>query len=388
MIKLLKNAEVYTPEYIGKKDILIADSKIAKIGDSIDIDESLATIIDLKGKKVVPGFIDSHVHICGGGGEGSFRSRTPEIQLTDMTTAGVTTVIGVLGTDGTTRTMTNLIAKAKGLKEEGVSAFVLTGSYEIPVRTLTGKVTDDIILIEEVIGCGELAVADHRSSHPTADELLRVASDTRLGGILSGKAGIIGVHMGDSHEVTDLLLEAIDKGAVPIKQFVPTHMNRNPYLFEAALKYGKRGGNLDFTTSTTPEFLADGEVKCGKATRLCLEAGIDISQITYTSDGQGSLPEYDAEGNFKGVKLGKCETLYEAVKEGMEEEKLKLEEIIKVITSNPATTFKLKGKGFIEEGFDADLVILDENLDIDSVLALGKVMVQNKVAIVKGTFEK
>lgn len=387
MIKLLKNAEVYAPEYIGKKDILIGGNKIAKIDDSIEIDDSLGKVIDLKGKKVVPGFIDSHVHICGGGGEGSFRSRTPEIQLTDMTTAGVTSVVGVLGTDGTTRTMTNLIAKAKGLKEEGVSAFVLTGSYEIPVRTLTGKVTDDIILIEEVIGCGELAIADHRSSHPTADELLRVASDTRLGGILSGKGGVIGVHMGDSPKVTDLLLEVIEKGALPIKQFVPTHMNRNPYLFEAAIKYGKRGGNLDFTTSTTPEFLADGEVKCGRATKLCLEAGIDISQITFTSDGQGSLPEYDSEGNFKGIKLGKCETLYEAVKKGIREENLKLEEIIKVITSNPATTFKLKGKGFIKEGFDADLVILDEDLEIDGVLALGKIMVENKVAIVKGAFE-
>jgi len=388
MIKLLKNAEVYTPKYIGKKDILIADKKIAKIENFIDINPNLATIIDLKGKIIVPGFIDSHVHICGGGGEGSFKSRTPEIQLTDMTTAGVTTVIGVLGTDGTTRTMTNLIAKAKGLKEEGVSAFALTGSYEIPVRTLTGKITDDIILIEEIIGCGELAVADHRSSHPTVDELLRVASDTRLGGILSGKAGIIGVHMGDSHEVTDLLLKVINKGVLPIKQFVPTHMNRNPYLFEAALKYGLRGGNLDFTTSTTPEFLADGEIECGKATKLCLDAGINISQITFTSDGQGSLPEYDQEGNFKGVKLGKCKTLYEAVKKGIIEENLRLEEIIKVITSNPATIFKLKGKGFIERGFDADLVILDKNLDIDSVFALGQIMVKNKVAVVKGTFEK
>jgi len=388
MIKLLKNAEVYTPKYIGKKDILIADKKIALIKDSIEINDEIATIIDLKGKKILPGFIDSHVHICGGGGEGSFKSRTPEIQLTDMTMAGVTTVIGVLGTDGTTRTMTNLIAKAKGLKEEGVSVYTLTGSYEIPVRTLTGKIVDDIILIEEIIGCGEIAVADHRSSHPTVDELLRVASDTRLGGILSGKAGIIGVHMGDSHEVTNLLLEAIEKGAVPIKQFVPTHMNRNPYLFESAIKYGKKGGYLDFTTSTTPEFLADGEVKCGKATKICLENGVDISQITFTSDGQGSLPEYDSHGNFKGVKLGQCMTLFEAVKEGLEEEGLELEEIIKVITSNPATIFKLKGKGFIKEGFDADFVILDENLNIDTVLALGQVMVKNKKPVVKGMFEK
>ena len=388
MIKLFKNAEVYSPEYIGKKDILIADRKIAKIEDFINIDENIGITIDLKGKKVVPGFIDSHVHICGGGGEGGFKSRTPEIQLTDMIKAGVTTVIGVLGTDGTTRTITNLIAKAKGLKEEGVSAYILTGSYEVPVRTLTGKIVDDIILIDEIIGCGEIAVADHRSSHPTVDELLRVASDTRLGGILSGKAGIIGIHMGDSYEVTDLLLKAIERGAVPIKQFVPTHMNRNPYLFEAAIKYGLKGGNLDFTTSTTPEYLSDGEVKCGKATRLCLEAGIDISQITFTSDGQGSLPEYDSEGNFKGVKLGQCKTLYEAIKEGMEEEKLELENIIKVITSNPATIFKLKGKGFIKVGFDADLVILDENLDIDGVVALGQLMVADKIAIVKGTFEK
>ncbi len=388
MLKVFKNARLYTPEYMGEKDILVAGSKIVKVGDCINIPEDLAKTYNLRGKKVVPGFIDSHVHICGGGGEGSFKSRTPEIQLTDMTTAGVTTVIGVLGTDGTTRTMTNLVAKAKGLKEEGVSAYILTGSYEIPVRTLTGKITDDIILIEEIIGCGEIALADHRSSHPSVEELLHVASDSRLGGILSGKGGIIGVHMGDSHKVTELLLEVINNSDIPIKQFVPTHMNRNPYLFQAAIEYGKKGGNLDFTTSTTPEFLADGEVKCGKAVRLCLEAGIDISQITFTSDGQGSLPEYDKEGNFKGVKLGKCDTLFEAVREGIVEEGLKLEEIIKVITSNPATIFKLKNKGFIKETFDADFVILDDNLDIDGVVALGEVMIQDKKVLKKGTFEK
>ena len=138
---LIKNIHVYAPEDIGIKDVLI-DEKIIKIGDNLPvIEEYDVEVIDGTGKILVPGFIDCHVHILGGGGEGGARTRTPEIMLSDITTAGVTTVVGCLGTDGTTRTMTNLLAKAKGLEEEGISTYVYTGSYQVPVKTLTGSVT-------------------------------------------------------------------------------------------------------------------------------------------------------------------------------------------------------------------------------------------------------
>lgn len=224
--------------------MLLVHNKIGYIRDSIELpDLSFADIevIEAEGKIAVPGFIDSHVHIIGGGGEGSYKTRTPEIQLTDATLSGITTLVGVIGTDGTTRTMASLIAKARALEEEGITCYVQTGSYQVPVKTLTGKIEDDLILIDKIIGVGEIAIADHRSSQPTVEEMAKIASAARVGGMLSGKAGIVNVHVGDSYDHLKLLEDIAENTDIPIKQFYPTHINRNPHLFEAGIRYAKKG---------------------------------------------------------------------------------------------------------------------------------------------------
>lgn len=389
MLTLIKNGDIYAPDYLGKKDILLVDRKIGFIEDEIEVPENFVDmkVIEATGKKIVPGFIDSHVHLIGGGGEGGFRTRTPEIQLTQATTAGITTLVGVLGTDGTTRTMSNLIAKARGLEEEGITTYVQTGSYQVPIKTLTGKIEDDIILIDKIIGAGEIAIADHRSSQPTAEELAKIASAARIGGMLSGKSGIVNVHVGDSYDHLQLIEEVVESTDIPIRQFYPTHINRNPHLFEAGIEYAKKGGWVDFTTSSIPKFLEEGEVKCSVALKRMLDAGVGIGQITFTSDGQASLPDFDENGELVGLQIGQVSSLYEAVKDAVFGEGIPLEVAIRVITENPATVLKLSQKGRIEPGHDADLVLLDANLEIDTVIAMGKAMVENAVPVVRGTFE-
>ncbi|MCA1061898.1 beta-aspartyl-peptidase [Rossellomorea sp. AcN35-11] len=390
MLTLIQNGEVYAPEYLGKKDLLIVDNKIGFIEDKIEPPHQFVDIkiVDATGKYVVPGFIDSHVHIMGGGGEGSFRTRTPEIQLTQATLAGITTLVGVIGTDGTTRTMASLVAKAKGLEEEGITCYVQTGSYQVPLKTLTGKIEDDIILIDSIIGVGEVAIADHRSSQPTVNELAKIASAARIGGMLSGKSGIVNVHVGDSLDHLKLLEEIVDTTDIPIKQFYPTHINRNAHLFEAGIQYAQRGGYVDFTTSTIPQFLEDGEVKSSKALKRMIDAGVPVEQITFTSDGQASLPDFDGDGELVGLQIGQVSSLYSSVKDAVLEEGIPLEVALKVITSNPAKILKLKQKGHVVRGKDADLVLLDKNtLEVNTVFAKGKTMVENGKAIVKGTFE-
>jgi beta-aspartyl-dipeptidase (metallo-type) len=384
---LIKNIEVYAPEKIGEKDVLITGNKIYKISNEISLNTNLKIkVIDGKNKILIPGFIDSHVHILGGGGEGGYKTRTPEITLTDLTKHGITTVIGCLGTDGTTRTMSNLIAKAKGLKEEGISCYIYTGSYQFPVKTLTQNIQDDIILIEEIIGVGELALSDHRSSHPSIEDLVKVASQARVGGILSNKAGIINIHLGDGKENFSKILQVVENTEIPITQFLPTHCTRNPKVFEEALKYAKKGGYIDFTTSTTHKFLENGETKCSKALKIALEKNIPIENITFTSDGQGSLPKFDSKGNFIGLDIGKSSSLYEEVKNAIIKENIPIEKAIKVITENPAKILKLKNKGTIEEQKDADIVILDKDLEINTVISMGKIMIENKKIKVKNTF--
>ncbi|MBY0212046.1 MULTISPECIES: beta-aspartyl-peptidase [Priestia] len=390
MLTLIKNAEVYAPQHLGKKDILLADSKIILIKDCIDhVNTSIPIdVVDAANHIIAPGFIDSHVHIIGGGGEGGYKTRTPELMLTDATTAGVTTIVGVLGTDGTTRRMENLLAKARGLEEEGISCFIHTGSYQIPVKTLTNSIEEDLILIDKIIGVGEIAISDHRSSEPTFEELVKVASAARNGGILSGKAGILEIHVGDGERKLSLLNQIVDKTDLPIRQFHPTHINRNEELFKEGTQFAKRGGYVDFTTSTIPHFLEEGEVKCSKGLRIMLEEKVAIDSITFSSDGNASLPFFDDNGDYKGLQVGKVSSLFQEVRDAVLEESVPLETALQVITSNPAKVLKLSNKGHIQPGKDADLVLLDkETLTIKTVFAQGKVMVKDGVPVVKGTFE-
>lgn len=388
MITLIKNATVYAPEFLGEKDVLLADGRIADIQSTIDIQGDQVKKVNAEGKLLFPGFIDGHVHITGGGGEGSFRSRTPELSLTDATLSGVTTLVGVIGTDGTTRTMSSLVAKARALREEGITCFCHTGSYQIPVRTLTGKIEEDIMLIDLIIGAGEIAISDHRSSQPTVEEMAKIASQARIGGMLSGKKGVVNVHVGDSPDKLSLIEKVVDTTDIPITQFYPTHVNRNPSLFEAGIDYAKRGGFVDFTTSTIPKFLEDGEVKSSEALKRMLDQGVPVEQITFTSDAQGSLPDFDEKGNLIGLKVGRVMSLYEAFKEAVLEQGISVVNALKVVTSNPATILGLQSKGRIEVGKDADLVLMDsKTFELSSVIALGKEMVRDGEPIVKGLFE-
>lgn len=188
MLTLIQGANVYAPTYLGTQDVLIGGGKIIAIDENIILDSSvLVKRIDGKNKLVTPGFVDSLVHITGGGGEAGFASRTPEMNLTDATLSGTTTVVGALGTDSSSRTLTNLVAKAKGLKEQGLNVFCHTGSYHLPAKTLTHSITDDIMYIEEFIGVGEVAISDHRSSQPTVQQLAELAAEAKVAGMLSGK---------------------------------------------------------------------------------------------------------------------------------------------------------------------------------------------------------
>jgi len=389
MLKLIKNAEVYAPEYLGKNDVLITADKIGYIQDNIEIGKQIEIeMINAEGKLLVPGFIDSHVHILGGGGEGGYKTRTPEIMLSDITRAGVTTVVGCLGTDSATRSMNGLIAKARALEEEGITCYVYSGSYQVPIRTITGSIQDDLILIDKVIGVGEIALSDHRSSQPTIEEIAKIAAAARVGGMLSGKAGVVIVHLGDGDRKLSILEKVINDTEIPVTQFIPTHVERNMDLFKSAMAYAKKGGLIDLTTSTAAGKISEErDLSCGELLKKILNNGISIENISFSSDGQGSLPIFDEQGNYIRLGVGEVISLFNEVKDAVKHKGISLETALKVITSNPARNLKLNNKGKIEVGKDADFVLLDDDLEIDTVIAGGQIMVRAMKIMVKGTFE-
>ena len=385
---LIKNADLYSPEAGGRCDLLLGGGKILRMEPDIRISRKYAEVIDARNLKAVPGFIDAHVHIMGGGGEGGFATRTPGLPLTDAILGGVTTVVGCLGTDGYTRTMAGLLAKAKGLEEDGLSTYVYSGSYGLPLRTLLPSLEEDLLFIEKVIGAGEVALSDHRSSQPSFEAFAQVVAMARRGGMLSGKAGLVNVHLGDGERGLDFLRRILAETELPPTQMLPTHINRNPRLFQEGIAYAKAGGYVDFTTSTLASYLNDGELPCGRALRLMLEAGVDPGQITFTSDGQGSLPDWDQAGRLQAISVGRVTSLFAAVRQAVQEEGLSLETALRVITSNPARILKLKAKGRLAPGLDADLVLLDpNNLEVRTVIAKGRLLMKGGKLLAKGMFE-
>lgn len=390
-ILLIKGASVFAPAALGTKDVLIAGNRIAAISDNLALNNSNlpVTVIDGSGKYLVPGFVDSLVHYIGGGGEGGFATRTPEMQLTDATLAGVTTAIGVLGTDATTRTLTNLLAKAHALETEGISTYCHTGSYEIPCRTLTGNITDDLILIDKIIGVGEIAISDHRSSQPTSTELRKVAAAARVGGMLAGKGGIVSVHVGSGESLLQPLFAAVNGSELTLKQFYPTHINRNEALFNAGLEFARAGGVIDFTTSTTDYDLKHGEVAAAEALKRALEAGIPAMQLTMSSDGNASLPVYSKEGELLGLEVGQVQSLLQALQTAVLQLKVNLSDALTSITAAPAQVLGLKQKGQLAVSKDADMLLLNsQDLTLDTVIAKGRCLVSAGKPLVYGTFEK
>ena len=394
MVKIIRNARVYQPEYAGVKDILILGDKIAAVGENLKADFGgalKAEEINGEGMAAVPGFIDSHEHILGGGGEGGFHTRTPGAGLKDLTMNGITTVVGCIGTDGVGRDMTALLAKAHGLENEGVTTYTYTGAYQVPVPTLTGSLMKDIMMLDKVIGVGEVAISDHRSSQPSFEEFARIAADARVAGMLSGKAGIVNVHLGDSPRKLDLILKVVRDTEIPASQFLPTHVNRNAALFDECLEFAKDGGTIDFTGNEDIDYwetICD-EVRVCKGIRRLLDMGISSDRFTISSDGQGSMPVFSAKGEYQGIGIGKASCLLKEVRECVQKENIPLETAVKGITSNPAAILKLNGKGHIKPGFDADICLLtEEGLKLDTVIARGRIMVEKGKQTVFGTFER
>ncbi|HFC30225.1 MAG TPA: beta-aspartyl-peptidase [Oceanospirillales bacterium] len=386
MLHLLKNVNIFAPQELGLCHVLIAADKIIHISkDKIDIDEKLlSSCEDFSGKRLIPGIIDAHAHITGGGGEAGFKTKVPALNLSQYTKAGVTTVIGLLGTDDTTRNTSSIISQVYSLREEGLSAWCYTGGYHIPLTTLTGDVRRDMVHIEPIIGVGELAISDHRSSQPTFNEIARIAGDVHVAGLMTGKAGIVHFHLGDGTRKLDLIEKLLDETEIPPRVLNPTHCNRNIPLFEQACELTKKGITIDVTAF--PKTESEEEYSAAQAFKRYRNGGFDSSKFTISSDGGGCLPHFNEQGELLHLDYGRCTLLSDTLKELLDEGFV-LSEVIAPFTSNVAQLLRLHNKGKIAVGNDADLIILDKNNNIESVMALGQWHQKNYKTIKFGSFE-
>ena len=385
-LMLLKNADVHAPEALGRQHLLIGGGQVLWMGATPpELPAALGfDTLDLEGMRLIPGFIDGHVHVTGGGGEAGYASRVPAPMLSRYTTAGVTSVIGLLGTDDVVRGTGELLAQLYALRESGLSAWGYSGGYHFPPTTLTGSVRGDIVYAEPLIGVGEVAISDHRSSQPTLDELLRLASEAHVAGLMTGKAGIVHLHLGDGARGLDLVRRALDGSELPARVFQPTHVNRRKALFDEALELARRGCHVDITAFP----VEDGEDAwpADEALLRYLDSGAPAHRVSISSDAGGCLPCFDGEGRVCGMDVGHSGSMLETLKRLLARG-LPLDRALPAFTCNPAELLRLPGKGRIAPGMDADLVALDVEGNAHHVLARGVLHVRAGSVAVRGIFE-
>ena len=386
MITLLHNADIYTPDHLGPGCVAVGGGKVLYLGKSVPEigPDLLCESLDLEGAALVPGLVDCHVHVTGGGGEDGFASQAPALPLSQFTRNGVTSVVGLLGTDDETRSTANLLARVQGLRAEGLSAWCWTGGYHLPPTTLTGSVRRDIVHIESVIGLGELAISDHRSSQPGFGEFIRLASEVHVAGLLTRKAGILHLHLGDGPRGLELVRRAISETELPARVFHPTHVNRKRALFDEACELSGQGVTIDLTTF--PVEAGEDAWSAADAWERYHAGGLAPELITISSDGGGCLPVFDARGELVRMGFANSAGLLETVRQLVHRGHT-LDGILPAMTRNVARLLRLHGKGEIATGLDADLLVLDGHGGVRHLMAGGQWMVRAGAAIRTGAFE-
>ena len=313
MLTLIEGAELYGPTAQGLQDLLVADGRIAWMGRGLSVpaDWPLARVDYrlLSGARAGGSAGPHHWRWWRGG----FGFRTPELAAREALSAGVTTLVAALGTDSLTRSPAQVLGKVREFRAAGVSAFMYTGSYHLPVKTLTGTVESDIMLIPEVLGW-EVAISDHRSSAPTHDELARLVSEARVAGLLAGKSGVSFFHLGTG---------AGRWRRCGLCVMVPT---------------SRCASSIPPTATATPGCLprpssgdgpAAGSISPPRASRTCWTMasgwrqtpwwscwpGVPADRISFSSDANASLPRFDGEGRLIELRCGQIGSLWQALVE-------------------------------------------------------------------------
>jgi beta-aspartyl-dipeptidase (metallo-type) len=380
---LLKGGQVVLPTGIERRDLLLAGGRIVALAERLDqpVRSELLATHDLGGLTVAPGLVDAHVHFLGGGGGDGFETRLPELALTDLTANGITTVVGAPGIDMVSRNMEGLLAKARGLRAEGLSAFVYMGGFHRPLGSITGSVWRDSYLLADVIGV-KLAVGEPRAPSISERELVDLARELAWVERATGRGAVLHIHLGLAEDGPALLQRAIPRFPSPARAVI-THCNYAEQNLAAAIGLAPTGVLLDITTTLAPERGVPGAVSGADAVAALLRAGVGSRQISMSTDGNGHVPK-EVDGSWEPYRTH-MDSLLDDIRAVARTESLAT--ALSLATANPADALRLPRKGRIAEGADADFIAIDDEVRLVEVYAGGRRFVHEGRPVVLGRAE-
>lgn len=372
---LIKNCNIIYLDRIEKGSLLIEDGKIKSINPE---NQNSDYIFDAEGMYVSPGFIDVHIHGANG------------FDTMDATEEALNTISTTIAKYGTTSflptTMTlpiedvnKALKVIKKLKQDGTEGAQILGAHlEGPfVSCKAIGAQNPNYLIPPTIENYEKMVKDCEDSVVSITLAPETEGCYELIEYLSNK-GVV-CSMGHTIATHDQAIKAIEKGAA-----------HSTHLYNAMLPFNHRETGIigaTFDSDITTEIITDGIHVSYPAIRIAVKQksydkvllitdammACGMPDGNYTLGGQDVVLKDNAVRLKNGTLAGSVLTLDNAIRNLMKNTQIPLYELIKMATYNCAKHCKVDNiKGLIKEGYDADLILFDDAINIKKVFIKGK----------------
>jgi N-acetylglucosamine-6-phosphate deacetylase len=374
----IENGEVYRPFEMPEGTVIVVDgNKVTYVGPKEVGYPANTEIIDASDRMVTPGFIDMHIHGCAGFDVTEGRNGFLEEMSRFLARHGVTSFLpAVVST--TKKRMIRAIENVRETQEKKKRANVLGLYLEGPYLNVEKAGAQNpqyirnpnITEVKEVLDAAEKTVKVVALA-PEKANAIQVIEELKNRGIVASAA-----HTNASYHEMLLVIEA--------------GLSHVTHVFNAMRDFngqeiGAVGAALLHEELTT-ELIADGVHVHPAAIKMLVKMKgydkvvliSDAISATGLPDGRYELGGLEILVNNgistlpSGVLAGSTLTLDRAVKNMIELANVPVSEALKMVTLNPARVLRLRTKGEIKEGADADIAILDRNFNVQSVMIHGK----------------